>query len=358
MIRIIMVAPTPPPYGGIANWSRLLKEYINKRDDIVIVDSINIAPKSRDLDGRSIFERVVVQGFKMLGMAKQLKKSIKKNPHSIVHMTTSGQFGIVRDIKFLKICRKKRIHSVYHIRFGRVSDISEKNTLEWKLLKKAINLSNVVVSIDETTNAVLKKYFPDKAVKIPNPFDSSAIKQLDNKETVKEIMFLGWCIKAKGIEELLDAWSSLSLEYTQWKLRIVGPYQEKYLAELKERFSCEGVIFDGEKGHDEALELLQQASIFILPSYTEGFPNVVLEAMALSKPIIATDVGAIKEMLSENSGILIEPMDVEAIKNALKKLIDNEELRNILSDNAYKRAYNNYEIENVIEEYKAVWEKN
>jgi len=55
---------------------------------------------------------------------------------------------------------------------------------------------------------------------------------------------------------------------------------------------------------------------FILPSYTEGFPNVILEAMALGKPIIATSVGAIPEILSEECGVVMKPRDQRDIEQA------------------------------------------
>ncbi len=354
-LRLLLVAPIPPPYGGIGNWTFLLKKYINKRKDIELVDILNTAPKQRSLDGRSFFQRTVGQGIEMLRSAKRLKKITKEKQPDVVHITTSGQLAIIRDIRFLKICKAKKIQTVYHIRFGRANKIAKANTFEWKLFKKAIKLSTVTMAIDETTEQTLKQFFPEKIVRIANPFDLSTIDDIDNSKAQKEIMFLGWCIKTKGIEELLEAWSDIVVKHSEWKLRIVGPCQDFYRKELEKRYSFKNVIFDGEKAHDEAMKLLSETGIFILPSYTEGFPNVILEAMALRKPIIATDVGAIKEMLSEESGMIIPSQNTYAIKDALCNLIENEQLREKLAKNAYTRVRSEYSIDSIFEKYKAVW---
>ena len=72
--------------------------------------------------------------------------------------------------------------------------------------------------------------------------------------------------------------------------------------------------FSVKKGHDDAMRMLANAEIFVLPSHTEGFPNAVLEAMALAKAIIASRVGAIPEMLADECGLLIEAKDVSGLK--------------------------------------------
>lgn len=354
-LRVLLAAPVPPPYGGIGNWTLLMKRYMEGRSDAELVEIINTGPRQRGLDGRSLYERVVGQGLEMLKIAKKLKKSIKEKCPDVVHITTSGQLAIIRDILLLKICKKKHIRSVYHIRFGRAAEISKANTREWKLFKKAIDLSTVTVAIDGKTEATLKQYYPDKVIKIPNPFDLSAVDRFIKTEPKKEVMFLGWCVKTKGIEELLEAWGRISVNCPDWILRIVGPCQEGYLNELRERYPCENVIFDGERGHDDAMTLLNQTGIFILPSYTEGFPNVILEAMSLGKPIIATDVGAIGEILSDESGIIIPSRDTDAVVRALLQLMENADLREKVSVNAYARIRREYGIDTVFAQYKSVW---
>lgn len=355
-VKLLLVAPVPPPYGGIANWVVLMKKYLSDKEEVELVDIVNIAPKQRGLDGRTLYDRIIGQGLKMLRLRAQTKKVIQEKEPTVVHITTSGQLAIIRDIFFLKLLKQKKIRSVYHIRFGRIPEIADRNTFEWKLLKRALKLATVVMTIDQKTQRILEKQLPtNKAILIANPFITDDVEKYVDMITSKAIMFLGWCVKTKGIEELLSAWTDIESNYPDWKLKIVGPYNQDYKEELEKKYPSNSIIFEGEKGHEKALEILSKSEIFILPSYTEGFPNAVLEAMALRKPIIATDVGAISDMLSEECGIVIKPRDAKEVKKALIKLLDDEQLRKKFGDNAYYRVRKHYDIDAIYKKYLSIW---
>lgn len=359
MKKILLVAPVPPPYGGIANWTAMMNEYVEDSKEIQFC-SVNTAPKRRALDGRSLFERIVIDGLKMFKKRKEVKKLIKAEQPIAVHITTSGQFAVIRDILLLKAIRKFKNHpkTVYHIRFGRIPEIAQANTKEWKRIKKALMLSDEVIAIDRRTEDAIKNFLPNVKVRyVPNPFNLEKLDKLEIQPSShkKEILFLGWVVKTKGIEELLNAWGNIKNDYTDWQLRIVGPYSSDYMEELKGKFSLESVVFEGEKQHDVSMRLLAETGIFILPSYTEGFPNVVLEAMAFKKPIIATKVGAIPDMLADGCGTLIETQSSTAIEVALKRLINDEELRLQMGSKARDKLENEYTLDCVFQQYLTVW---
>lgn len=354
-MKICMVVPIPPPYGGIANWTKLIDDYVKNIDDVEM-SFVNTAPKKRSMEGRTLWDRVVVQGFEMFRLNKQMKKMLKSEKLDAVHMTTSGQLATFRDILMLKTAKKMGVPTVYHTRFGRIPEISKNNTGEWKRLKKAMGLASKVMVIDTKTLESVKKYAPEANVcYVPNPFDMNKTDGVEiTKEQNKEIVFVGWVIKTKGVEELLCAWQNIVEKYPDWTLRIVGPYNEEYKKELEEKFFCKNVIFDGEKPHDEAMKLVAQAAVFTLPSYTEGFPNAVLEAMALETPVVATRVGAIPDMLS-SCGIVVEPQNVNELETAFEKVLGDENLRNELAVRAKEKMLKEYTIETVFDTYKSVW---
>lgn len=357
-MNICLVAPIPPPYGGIANWTLLMDEYVKNIEEVQLLH-INIASKKRVMDGRTLWDRVVIQGFEMFEHNKSLKKMIESEKIDVIHMTTSGSLATFRDILLLKTAKRMKIPSVYHLRFGRVPEIAQKNTAEWKRLRKAMSLASVVMAIDSSTYKAIKEYAPEVDVcYVPNPFDT---KKLDGVKEFsdavkKEVVFVGWVIKTKGVEELLGAWQSVSEDFPEWTLRIVGPYDEQYLESLKSRFSMENVVFEGEKPNAEAIRKVSEASVFTLPSYTEGFPNAVLEAMALGKPIVATSVGAIPDML-DGCGITVEPRRANELADAFRKVLSDEGLRSDLSDKAREKLFNEYTIEKIFETYKSIWTK-
>ncbi len=354
-MKICMVVPVPPPYGGIANWTKLMDDYVKGVDDIEL-SFVNTAPKKRGMEGRTFWDRVVIQGFEMFNVNRQMKRMLKTEKHDAVHMTTSGQLATFRDILMLKTAKRMGVPTVYHTRFGRIPEISQNNTNEWKRLKKAMQLASKVMVIDTKTLEAVKKHAPEANVcYVPNPFDMSKISGIElTKEPKKEVVFAGWVIKAKGVEELVCAWQNVAEKYSDWTLRIVGPYNVEYKKELEEKYSCKNVIFDGEKPHDEAMKLVSQAAVFTLPSYTEGFPNAVLEAMALEKPIVATSVGAIPDMLCE-CGIVVEPKNVNELEIAFERVLSDENLRNELALKAKEKMLGEYTMETIFETYKSVW---
>src|SRR5690606_6695787 len=136
---------------------------------------------------------------------------------------------------------------------------------------------------------------------IPNCVDFSDLPFNERKLSDEKIaLFVGWVVPSKGIAELLTSWNVI--KPLNWRLNIIGPGSPDYIDSLKRQFSGSGVEFIGELPHDVAMRAIAACDVFVLPSYTEGFPNVILEAMALSRAIVATEVGAIPEMLSDGCG--------------------------------------------------------
>lgn len=355
-MKLCLIAPTPPPYGGVANWEKIVEEEIRKHSDIEL-KLIDIAANKRSLDGRNIFDRFFYSGYVMLKGYFLLHQEVKKNRPDMVHMTTSGGFGFYRDLFYLHFLRKKAIPVVYHIHFGRTVKYKEENKKEWKLIKKAVSIATATIVLDSQSLNLLKPY--SKSIfKINNPIDTSKyIKYVENTEKNK-VVYMGWIIKTKGIEELLEAFNSFNeLHKNQYNLELIGPGKSDYVKYLTSKYGTPNVTFTGEIDHNKAMERLSMAEIFILPSYTEGSPNVILEAMVLRKCIIATNVGGIPEMLENNCGLLIEPNSIKAISNALLFLSMHSQKRKLYGNNAYKKVISKYDIGFIFLKYKEVWEK-
>jgi glycosyltransferase involved in cell wall biosynthesis len=157
-----------------------------------------------------------------------------------------------------------------------------------------------------------------------------------------KVTYLGQVIITKGITELVTS----CLRIQSIELILIGPVDSDYKESLKkiasERENGEWLIFTGELVREKALLYLHQADIFTLPSHREAFPFSILEAMALSKPIIAADVGAISEILDingrEQCGLCFPSKDSEKFKLILTELINNNHMRNQMGLYARKRV--------------------
>ena len=349
--EIIMCAPLPLPNGGITNWYHIVEQEAEKNNYTLI--NLNTSPGTAKRE-RSILYRICIQGAKMLRLKNQAKRIIRKNPHiQVAHVATSGNLAFIRDALLLSLFKKNGIKTVYHIHFGRIPQIANQQNWEDKLMRKALKNADVVIAIDPNTHQVLSNTYPVKrVVYLPNPVPKI---EIDANSESKTVLFMGSVCSAKGIEELLSAWSEVYKTHSDWKLKIVGGYEQAYKKYLDNAFSQNGVEFTGYIQHDRAIKILAQSSFLVLPSYTEGFPNVVIEAMMCQKPVVATDVGAISDILSDKCGIVIAPKNVEELKKGIEMLISDETLRNNMGSRGRNKALAQYASDIIFEKYTKIW---
>ena len=115
----------------------------------------------------------------------------------------------------------------------------------------------------------------------------------------------------------------------------------------------------GEQNYETVIQEMLSANVFVLPTYTEGFPNVILESMACGCPIIASAVGAIPEMLNINgetpAGICIEPKNTEQLKSAIIKILNDDNLATTYGNSAQKRVNEMYSMPSVWKQMTDIW---
>ncbi len=145
------------------------------------------------------------------------------------------------------------------------------------------------------------------------------------------LLFAGRMARQKGLPDLLQALAPLEppvLERVSVELVGAGPEEGRVRSLAIQLGLAERVTFTGWVSRSAIVAHYQRAHIFVLPSYDEGMPNVVLEAMACGLPIVATNIRGNREVVSDGeNGILVPPGDVEALRGALRDLIMDEGLR-------------------------------
>ena len=153
-----------------------------------------------------------------------------------------------------------------------------------------------------------------------------------NKKTnkVRTFLFLGALIQRKGVINLLAAVKKMKDQgISDFHLLIAGSGAEEQ--RLKEYVQINGiqeyVEFLGWMTKEQKTALMKKSDVLVLPSYNEGLPIAVLEAMSYGLPIISTNVGSIAEAVKEKeNGFLIEPGDVDSLANAMIQLINDSYL--------------------------------
>lgn len=140
------------------------------------------------------------------------------------------------------------------------------------------------------------------------------------------VIFVGWIAPTKGLRELIDAVMRLGVSHPRLQLFCIG--EGALQPELEGRAMDAGlgrsIRFLGWRGSLEVASWLAAADVFCLPSYAEGCPNSVIEALACGRPVVATNVGGIPELVDSESGILVPPQDSETLAEALHQALSRQ----------------------------------
>lgn len=173
--------------------------------------------------------------------------------------------------------------------------------------------------------------------------------QLDDSLTSSHIftfVFVGRIVRDKGINELAEAFSRLYTETGNVRLILVGGSEDNLdpISEESKRIisNCDGIVAVGPQ--DDVRPWLAMSDTFVFPSYREGFPNVVIEAGAMSLPSIVTDINGSHEIIIDGkNGVVIPPRDAEALYLAMKRLSDDATLARQLASHARPMIESRYE---------------
>ena len=182
------------------------------------------------------------------------------------------------------------------------------------------------VTADEESRSLSIIVPNNRNVVIPNGIDTSSFRSaghLTNKEE-RTILFLSRIHQKKGLEMLVDAWSSLASKWPNWKVRIVGDGDKAYIESLTHRITklnLANIVVEGPMYGVNKYKAYASSDLFVLPTYSENFGIVVAEALASCVPVITTTGTPWSEIDTWNCGEYIEP-DLDALINALDKWIE------------------------------------
>lgn len=158
----------------------------------------------------------------------------------------------------------------------------------------------------------------------------------------------GQLLRVKGVAHLIEAFAMIAQAHPEWRLSVGGRGPER--RSLERLAHREGIAsrvdFIEWLPREEYLAKLAECSIFCLPSLAETFGTVLLDAMAMSKPVIATDVPGPRDVVvHERTGLVVPPADPPALARALARLIQSEDLRRTLGDAGAHRARTEFTIQ-------------
>lgn len=202
-----------------------------------------------------------------------------------------------------------------------------------KLIKSFINNADLIICLSTAWKTFFKLNFNPKNIEIvPNIIDYPSLSNSKKDDTILILLFLGMIGQRKGIFDLLEVISNNKGKYIgKIKLVIGGNGEVERLSNIIRDKRLEDLIeFVGWITDEKKIAWLQKANIYILPSYNEGLPISILEALSYGQSIIASNVGGISEIVFPYiNGILIEPGNLSEIESAINFFIKNPEVMKI-----------------------------
>ncbi|MEO0089963.1 MAG: glycosyltransferase family 4 protein [candidate division WOR-3 bacterium] len=291
---------------------------------------------------------------------------LRRKKYDIIHIHWPlPHFFFAYISQFFASKKPKLISSFYGVEFKFL-----KSALIKSLIKFIIKKSDKITAISNYTSNEIKKYYV-REIKII-PF-GAAVKVLAEKAEEKEekksdkktILFVGRLVKRKGVNYLILALKEV-LKEIEAKLIIIGDGSERRNLEnlTKELELTNYVEFKGFVSDRELAYYYKNCDLFVLPAIidergdTEGLGVVLLEAMVYKKPVIASAVGGILDIVKDyENGILVPEKEPQILKEKILEILRNEELAQKLGENGYRFVKENFSWERIINDLKDLYKE-
>ncbi len=203
------------------------------------------------------------------------------------------------------------------------------------LTRHTIVNSDALLTVSEAMRQTAINDFgakPDRVHTVVNGFNTSVFGPKNQGEARRRlglgadeqvVVYVGRFVESKGMRELIAAAQQLAETNDRFRLALIGDGVMK--SELLTMVASAGltnkVYLPGGLAPDQVAEWIGASDVLTLPSWSEGYPNVVVEALACGRPAVATDVGGTREILTPDNGILIPPRDVPALLAGLTQAL-------------------------------------
>lgn len=383
-MRILQVIPVfSASFGGPVAVVRSISKELAKRHEVTIYTTTAV-DKRHDfrssgfevvLDGCHVnyFPRISFFGGLNVSptMARALNQSLRK--YDVVHLHSWRHF---EDLAVHHYARRFRVPYVLQVH-GSLPRI-----MDWRRLKgiydslfgyRLLRDASKVIALSQTEGEQYRsmQVSKDKIKIIPNGIDLSEYADLPPKGSFKKklslgnnekiILFLGRIHRIKGVDILIKAFASISRELENVKLVVAGP-DDGYLHEARALARTLGIsdkiAFVGSLYGVNKLEAYVDADFLVVPSLYEIFGIVILEAYACRKPVIASRVIGPQELvLDGQTGILVNPGEINELTDAMKLLLYDESKTRNMGMNARQFVTENFDIEKIVNKIETLYKE-
>ncbi|WP_296880930.1 glycosyltransferase family 4 protein [uncultured Methanobrevibacter sp.] len=346
-MKIAMVGQFPPHVGGVGvHIHTLSKELVKQGHEVYVITYPH--KDIQDIDGIHVIgtKGLNIPGVRGLMFKKNAKKALEnlldKEDIDIIH----GHYLFPAGAAAVEVGNKRGIKTYVTAHGSDMFEVYKKQPLMRSTIKNVLKRADCVLAVSNAlrheiiatgVNGISQKTrLSWNSVDVEKfSFHRNNSFKIENNLIDKPIvLFVGNIIKRKNVESLLEAKKIANSDYY---LVIVGdgPLFKK-LKQKAEDENIRDVIFTGSR--DDVDKIIPSCDVLVLPSFSESFGLVLIEALSCGKPVIGSNVGGIIEIITDDVGLLVNPNKVSSIAGAIDKIVNDNQFRLELSSNARERA--------------------
>ena len=265
--------------------------------------------------------------FYLKALFRLVQKLTSESPIDIVHIHAASNGSFYRKSIVLLIAKLYGKKTVMHIHGGGFREFYNSSLLKSILIKPILNTADQVICLSDIWyDFFIHQVQLKNAVVLPNPISLPPIQVKNINSTRIELIYFGAVVETKGIFDLIN-YLSTNRHFVEEKilLHVCGEGELEKLRSIVKLHHLEKQVFvHGWTSGSTKSNLFQQADIFILPSYAEGLPMSILEAMSFGKPIIATKVGGVPSLVHpQYNGWLYNQSDIQELTLVFDDIFSN-----------------------------------
>lgn len=368
--RVLVSGHLPPPMGGIATYFlALLNSPLPELVDLAFVQT-SAQNRTLSRSGRFTLRNLV----SAIQDCARFTGSLIKHRPQVTHISTAFGVSFLKHSLCVWIARLGGCRVLLHPRCSiTVLYLRRSRLWQWYFRQVIRQTSGVLALSSEWLQ--LREIVPSCTVYyLPNAIDQTSYREIAEqrlsqppKEPPLNVLYLGYLGRDKGSFDLIEAAKILKSAGAPLKIHLVGEElhegeKEALFSRVREEDLEDTVVIHPAAYGSDKLAFFREADLFVYPSYHEGLPNAVLEAMACALPVVATRVGGIPDQVQDGgNGLLVDPANPGQLAQALGRLCQDTTLRRKMQRKSFRFAVERYDMQTYIPRlagiYRAIREK-
>lgn len=369
--RLLFIAPLPPPFAGpeISTQTLLeggLKQYFNFT---LIKSNIRLSNAEK---GKFDFKGLI----RFLSVIRKLfAKVILKRPDVVYLIFAQNKVGFFRDTIYVFSAKIFSCKIIAHLRGGNFKNFYDSlpGILQFVAAGAVKQFNHLIVQSESIANQFTPFVDRGRISLLPNCVNTELIACAGPviKNDTKVVLYVGHLSYAKGYYDLVDVIPEIAAIFPLAEFWFLGEEIKKerniILTENQERINrvnaikqrfAKNIKYLGIVENRRIFSIMKSSKMLVLPSYSEGFPMVILEAMACGLPVVTTRVGALPDIVHDGiNGYLIEPGDTKNLRERVISLLQNEQLCKKIGEENARYVENNFQPQHVIAQFSKIVEK-